>query len=152
MNRESLLPYKKINWKIICHSKTGMNRLKWWYNNISKEYWLFVLSEDSNKVFILNALSGKYITSLGSHGDKVGQFDTPTDISIYDNFLFILEKDNHRVQIFSLPDLKFIGIIGEVELTQPKCIETIKLKKDNKNYCCVYVGDNLDNRPSRNKC
>ena len=152
MNKESLLPYKQIDWKIICHSKTSMNKLKWWYNEFSKEYWLFILSQDSNKIFILNALSGKYIKSLGSHGDAVGQFDTPSDMSIYDDYLFILEKDNHRIQIFSLPELKFIGIIGEVELTAPNCLETIKLRKDKKNYCCVYVGDNLDNKPSRNKC
>jgi len=151
MDRDNLIPYKKINWKIICHSRASMNKLKWWYNEVSKEYWLFVLSEESNKIFILNALSGKYIKSLGSHGDRVGQFDTPKDISIYDNFLFVLEKDNHRVQIFSLPDLNFVGLIGEMELTQPSCIETIKLQKDKKNYCCVYVGDNLDNKPSRNK-
>jgi 3-phytase len=152
MNKESLLPYKQIDWKIICHSKTSMNKLKWWYNEFSKEYWLFILSQDSNKIFILNALSGKYIKSLGSHGDAIGQFDTPSDMSIYDDYLFILERDNHRIQIFSLPELKFVGIIGEVELTAPNCLETIKLRKDNKNYCCVYVGDNLDNKPSRNKC
>ena len=152
MNRESLIPHIKLNWKVICHTKTDINRMKWWYNSISKEYWLFVLSEDSNKIFILNALTGKYIKSLGSPGDKVGQFDLPKDILIYENYIFVLEKNNHRIQIFTLPDLKFISFIGEVELTNPTCLESVKLRKDKKNFCCLLVGDNLDNKPSRNKC
>ena len=52
--------------------------------------------------------------------------------------VFILEKDNHRIQIFSLPELKFIGIIGEVELTAPKCLETIKLRKDKLKKQLIY--------------
>ena len=64
----------------------------------------------------------------------------------------VLEKGNHRVQIFSLPNLQFIGFIGELELTNPSCMEMIKLKKDNIEYCCLLIGDNLDNKPSRPKC
>jgi 3-phytase len=152
MNKNNTFPYKKIIWKTLCHSKTSMDKLQWWYNKYSKEYWLFILSKDCSKIFILNALSGKYIKSLGTCGDKVGEFDGPVDMTIYDDYLIILEKDNHRVQIFSLPELVYVGFIGEIELSNPNCIESIKLKKDNKEFCCLYIGDNLDNKPSRRKC
>ena len=152
MSKNEILPHKKISWKTLCHSKTNINKLKWWYNKYSKEYWLFVLSNDSNKIFILNALSGKYIKSLGAYGDKVGEFDKPIDMVIYDDYLMVLEKDNHRVQVFSLPELIYIGFIGEIELSNPQCIESVKLKKNDKEFCCLYIGDNLDNKPSRRKC
>jgi hypothetical protein len=152
MNKENIFSYKKIDWKVLCHSKTGLNKIKWWYNKSSKEYWLLVLSEDCNKIFLINALSGKYIKSLGSPGDKVYEFDKPVDMYIYDNYLLVLEEGNHRVQIFSLPNMEYIGFLGEIELTNPRGISCIKLKKGDREYCCVYVGDNLDNKPSRNKC
>lgn len=151
MNNKNF-PYKTIEWKTLCHSKANLTKLKWWYNKESKEYWLFALSEDCHKIFILNALSGKYIKSLGNNGDKVGEFDKPIDLCVYENFLMVLEKDNNRVQIFSLPELNFISILGEVELSNPKTIECLKLKKKDKEYCCLIVGDNLDNKPSRRKC
>jgi hypothetical protein len=152
MDNEDLFSYKKINWKVLCHSKAGLNKIKWWYNNLSKEYWLFVLSQDCNKIFVINALSGKFIKSVGSSGDKVYELDKPVDMCIYEDYLLVLEEGNHRIQIFSLPDLKYISFLGEIELTNPKGIECIKVKKDKKEYCCIYVGDNLDNKPSRNKC
>ena len=145
-------PYKDIDWKIVCQSKTSLDKITWWYYKEAKEYYLFVMSYEHNKIFILNALSGKYIKSMGGLGDKVGQFDELVDFCIYDDFLIIVEKGNHRVQIFSLPNLQFIGFVGELELTNPSCIEAIKLKKDNVEYCCLLIGDNLDNKPSRGKC
>jgi hypothetical protein len=43
----------------------------------------------------------------------------PNGIAVQGDYLFVVERDNHRVQLLSLPDFKTIGTFGEKELRSP---------------------------------
>jgi len=141
-----------LDWKVLCNSKVNLNNITWWFNKKTKEYWIFLSSQETDKIFILNGLTGEYIKALGGTGDKVGQLNSPIDLVVFDDYLYILEQDNNRVQIFSLPDVIFIGFIGEIQLKSPRSLSLIKVKKDNKYYNCLFVSENLDKKSLRPKC
>jgi len=74
---------------------------------------IFVTSKSSNNIHVYD-LDGYLI---GKFGEDV--LKRPNGIIALQNILFVVERDNHRVHMFSLPDLKSIGIIGEDVLKYP---------------------------------
>ncbi len=48
-----------------------------------------------------------------------GQFYRPNGIAVYGDMVFVVERDNRRVQVLSLPDFKPVGSFGEKELRSP---------------------------------
>ena len=54
---------------------------------------------------------GELIKCVGQRGSKEGEFDDPRGVTLYDNQVYICDRDNHRIQVFDL-DLNFIRSIG----------------------------------------
>jgi len=63
--------------------------------------------------------TGNTLRHFGSEGDGPGQFRRPNGIAVHGDLLFVVERDNHRVQILSLPTLKTLTTFGTEQLTQP---------------------------------
>ena len=55
--------------------------------------------------------SGELIKCVGKKGKKEGEFDHPRGITLYDNQVYVCDRDNHRIQVFDL-DLNFVRSIG----------------------------------------
>ena len=56
-------------------------------------------------------ISGKLIKVVGEMGSKEGQFNEPSGVTLYNNQVYVCDRNNHRIQVFDL-DLNFIGSIG----------------------------------------
>src|SRR3546814_8789109 len=56
---------------------------------------------------------------VGSKGDGPGEFLRPNGIAIYGNYVFVAERDNHRVQVLLLPDFTPLGTFGADQLRSP---------------------------------
>ena len=57
-------------------------------------------------------LNGTTISSIGTQGDKAGQFNFPNGMQLSkDNEIYVCDTNNHRIQVFD-QDLKFLRIIG----------------------------------------
>ena len=54
---------------------------------------------------------GGLIKCTGEKGKKVGEFDDPCGLTLYDNEVYVCDRNNHRIQIFDL-DLNFVRSIG----------------------------------------
>ena len=54
---------------------------------------------------------GELIKCVGQRGSKEGEFDHPRGVTLYDNQVYICDRNNHRIQVFDL-DLNFIRSIG----------------------------------------
>lgn len=70
----------------------------------------------------LVAYDGDTGASLGPRGSKgtgPGQFDRPNGIFVQDDLLFVVERDNRRVQVLRLPGLQPLGSFGANELQKP---------------------------------
>jgi len=47
--------------------------------------------------------NGRWIGDFGTVGRGPGEFNTPTGIAIHDEQLYVVDQDNHRIQVFDLP-------------------------------------------------
>ena len=54
---------------------------------------------------------GELIKYIGREGSKEGEFDDPRGVTLYDNQVYVCDRNNHRIQVFDL-DLNFVRSIG----------------------------------------
>lgn len=111
-----------------------------WQSSDKKQNLLIATSKNKHSLFIYDAENGKFIREFGKKGNKEGDFKRPNGIWVIDNLLLICERDNHRIQIFSLPDFIFLGFIGENELKKPY---GLTVYKSNTEYI-MYVTDQYE--------
>ena len=81
--------------------------------------WLIATGKSSHRLSVYDAGDGTLLRTFGSEGKGQGQFDRPNGIAVYGDFVFVVERDNHRVQVLKLPDFTFVGFFGESELRSP---------------------------------
>ena len=55
--------------------------------------------------------SGELIKCVGQKGRKEGAFDEPCGVTLYNNQVYVCDRNNHRIQVFDL-DLNFVRSIG----------------------------------------
>ena len=55
--------------------------------------------------------SGELIKCIGRRGSKEGEFNDPRGVTLYDNQVYVCDKENHRIQVFDL-NLNFVRSIG----------------------------------------
>ena len=55
--------------------------------------------------------SSELIKCVGQEGRKEGEFDDPRGVTLYDNQVYVCDRNNHRIQVFDL-DLNFVRSIG----------------------------------------
>jgi DNA-binding beta-propeller fold protein YncE len=73
---------------------------------------LFVVDVKKNSLEIYDA-AGKLVKSVGSEGDKPGQFSEPSGVAVGPTGkVYVADKGNHRVQIFDA-DGSFVYAFGE---------------------------------------
>ncbi len=90
-----------------------------WQSKDKKQNLLIATSKNKHNLFVYNAENGKTIKQVGKEGKGELEFDRPNGIWEIDDYLFICERDNHRIQVLSMPDFKFVGFIGANELRKP---------------------------------
>ena len=81
--------------------------------------WLIASAKSTHRLVVFDADSGQRLREVGGEGQALGQFDRPNGLAVYGDNLFVVERDNHRVQVFTLPDFKSLGSFGEGELRSP---------------------------------
>ena len=69
---------------------------------------IYVSSEHKLQKF---TSSGELIKCVGQKGRKEGEFDVPRGVTLYDNQVYVCDRNNHRIQVFDL-DLSFVRSIG----------------------------------------
>ncbi len=105
------------------------------------EKWIISTAKSSDCLIIDDAETGKNINRIGSKGNKLGQMDRPNGIYVIDSLAFIVERNNHRVQIFQLPEFKSIGTLGDSLLKKPY---GIFVYKTNHSSYRSYITDNYN--------
>ncbi|RDZ29441.1 phytase [Lysobacter silvisoli] len=81
--------------------------------------WLIATGKSTHRLSVYDADTGEALRTYGSEGKELGQFDRPNGIAVYADHLFVVERDNHRVQVFDLPDFKPLGSFGDEQLRSP---------------------------------
>lgn len=81
--------------------------------------WLLATAKEGNIIIVYDAATGKKFTQFGNTGNGLGELSRPNGIAVIDNYAVIIERDNHRIQVFSLPDFDPLGVFGESVLRLP---------------------------------
>ena len=81
--------------------------------------WLLATAKASDSVVVLDVASGAVVRRLGGSGSGPGQFRRPNGIAVVDDLLVVVERDNRRVQVLALPELKTLGFVGADVLRFP---------------------------------
>ena len=81
--------------------------------------WLIATAKSTHTLVVFDADTGERLRSVGGKGAAPGQFLRPNGIAVFGNHVFVAERDNHRVQVLSLPDFAPLGEFGAAELRAP---------------------------------
>ena len=106
--------------------------------------WLIATAKSGHRLVVFDADTGAHLRDVGGKGTALGQFKRPNGIAVLGNHLFVVERDNRRVQVFALPDFRPLGSFGEGELRAPYglWLNTASLPGNN-GELDVYVTDNF---------
>lgn len=81
--------------------------------------WVIATAKSTHRLVVFDADTGERLREVGGKGPAPGQFKRPNGIAVAGDRLFVVERDNHRVQVLSLPDFRPLGTFGEGELRSP---------------------------------
>lgn len=95
------------------------------------QHWVVGTSKAKHLLVIYDATTGKKIDQIGKKGEKLGRFKRPNGIAILDHYVFVVERDNHRVQILDLLSKKAVAFFGSSDLIRPYGIAARKLDSGN---------------------
>jgi len=78
-----------------------------------------VTGKSTHRLDVYDGDSGQRLREIGGEGSAPGEFFRPNGIAVAGDRLFVVERDNHRVQVLSLPGFEPVGTFGEQELRSP---------------------------------
>lgn len=81
--------------------------------------WLIASGKSSDRLTVFDADTGATLRTFGKPGKGAGQFDRPNGLAVFGDALFVVERDSHRVQAFSLPAFAPLGAFGQDRLRSP---------------------------------
>ena len=98
---------------------------------------VFATAKSTHRLVVYDGSSGGFVRHVGERGAGPGQFDRPNGIAVAGDLLFVVERDNRRVQVLALPDLQPVAQFGSDELQLPY---GLWVREDGSRYV-VYVTD-----------
>lgn len=121
----------------------GVNTLAAWHGE-HDQHWLLATVQGEHRIQVLDANSGAMARWVGEPGQAAGHFQRPGGISVVDDLLWVVDRDNRRVTVMRLPDFDVIGTFGDATLAGPTSL-WVQALGDSRYQ--VYVNDpgQLDN-------
>ena len=76
-------------------------------------------AKSTDRLVIYDGATGETLRAFGSSGAGPGQFRRPNGIAVVDDLAFVVERDNHRVQVLRLPDFGHVATFAADDLVKP---------------------------------
>jgi 3-phytase len=105
------------------------------------QHWLLATAKEGDTIIAYDASDGSFIQRFGDGGTNAGQFERPNGIAVIDDLVLVVERDNQRVQLFTLPDFVSIGFLTHEDMRLPYGLTVFKT--DPETYQ-LYVTDNFN--------
>lgn len=102
--------------------------------------WVLVTAKSGHRLVVYDGDSGERLREVGGKGEGPGQFRRPNGIAVHGDLAFVVERDNHRVQVLSLHDFRTVATFGERELRSPYGLWLHEVEPGDLD---VYVTDNF---------
>ena len=87
--------------------------------------------------------NGELIKCVGKRGWKEGEFNDPHGVTLYDNQVYVCDRNNNRIQVFDL-DLNFVRSIGSYGRRRDEFNIPLDMRFDTAGN--MYVADNGNDR------
>lgn len=81
--------------------------------------WVLASGKATDQILIYDGDDGRLLRAVGGPGEGAGQFSRPNGVFVIDDLLFVVERDNRRVQVLRLPSMKSLGSFGANGLQKP---------------------------------
>lgn len=105
-------------WRSSAHADDELDSLATWPTPDGGT-WLIATAKRTHQLRVFDADTGAVLRTVGGRGPIPGRFDRPNGIAVHGDLVFVAERDNHRVQVFSLPDFRPLAAFGADELRSP---------------------------------
>lgn len=89
------------------------------WQDVAGNLWLYASGKQSNHIYMYDGEAGFLKGAVGGAGSEPGQFAWPNGIYVIRDLMLVVERDNHRVQVLSVPSMKSIGSFGDDILKRP---------------------------------
>lgn len=83
------------------------------------EHWVLSTAKEADVILVHDASTGALISRAAGPGTGAGQLERPNGIAVIGDMALVVERDNHRVQGFTLPGMEPMGSFGEEVLVNP---------------------------------
>lgn len=81
--------------------------------------WLIATAKATDRLVVYDGDTGATRRTVGGPGSGAGEFNRPNGIFVADDLVFVVERDNRRVQVLRLPGFESLGSFGQAELQKP---------------------------------
>ncbi len=109
------------------------------WHGVQGQHWLLATAKLTDVVVVYDAVSGAALQRVGGPGPGPGRFNRPNGLSVVDDLLLVVERDNKRVQVLRLPDFQPLGEIGAKILRRPYGVTAFGAGEDG---YVLYITDN----------
>ncbi|MBD9367890.1 phytase [Xanthomonas sp. XNM01] len=81
--------------------------------------WVIATAKATDKLVVYDGQTGRTLRTVGVAGSGPEQFDRPNGVAVVDDLLFVVERDNHRVQVLRLPAFSHVASFAAEDLVKP---------------------------------
>ncbi|WP_140909287.1 NHL repeat-containing protein [Cognatiluteimonas lumbrici] len=81
--------------------------------------WVIASAKSSHRLVVYDGDTGARLRTVGGQGAEPGRFKRPNGLAVFGDRLFVVERDNHRVQVLALPGFEALGSFGDDDLRSP---------------------------------
>ncbi|GAA4860600.1 phytase [Luteimonas vadosa] len=81
--------------------------------------WVIATAKSTHRLVVFDADTGALLRTVGAEGEAPGRFRRPNGIAVFADLLFVVERDNRRVQVLRLPAFSHVGSFGQDGLRSP---------------------------------
>jgi 3-phytase len=86
---------------------------------------LFATAKGTHVLLHYDGVTGRLLGRVAGEGSGPGELRRPNGVFVHDDLLIVVERDNRRVQVLDLPDLRPLGSFGDDVLLKPYGISAV---------------------------
>lgn len=106
------------------------------------QHWLLSTAKATDVLVVNDAATGAELRRVGGPGTELGKLERPNGIAVIDDLALVVERDNHRVQVFRMPAFESLGVFGDTLLRKPYGIAVYPAAESG--AYVAYVTDNYE--------
>src|SRR5690606_9372034 len=81
--------------------------------------WVIATAKSTDRPVVYDGHTGQTLRTVGRLGAGEGEFDRRNGVAVADDLAFVVERDNHRVEVLRLPEFEHVLSFAADDLVKP---------------------------------